>query len=111
MLTDVELLEWLKAEVGIGNFRLRSHTIRHMFKEGILESDIVAAVTEKCRLLERYEVESRCLVLGYFQISANVRSPLHLVFEYSRTDAVDIVTAYIPQKPWWLTPWQRGKAK
>jgi hypothetical protein len=111
MLTDAELLEWLRAEVGIGNYRVRPHTTRHMFKEGILESDIVEAVIGRCRMLERYDDESLCLVLGYFQISANVRAPLHLVFEYSRADAVDIVTAYIPQKPWWITPWQRGKTK
>ena len=111
MLTDTELLEWLKALAGTGGFRIRPHTTRHMFKEGILERDIVEAVIGKCRMLERYDEVSRCLVLGYFQLSANVRAPLHLVFEYSRADAVDIVTAYIPQKPWWETPWQRGKTK
>jgi hypothetical protein len=110
---DDELLEWIKAVVSVGNFRVRPHATRHMFKEGILERNMIEAVTGKSRILEHYPDESRCLVTGYFQISENVRSPLHLVFEYSREDedAVDIVTAYIPQKPWWITPWQRSKSK
>ncbi len=111
METDAELLERIKALVGIGNFRVRPHVTRHMFKEGIVENDLVEAVTGKCRILEHYPDESRCLVIGYFQMSENVRSPLHLVFEYASEDTVDIVTAYIPQKPWWVTPWQRDKRK
>lgn len=111
MPTEAELLERIKAAISLGNFRIRPHATRHMFKESLTENDLVKAVTGKSRVLEHYPDESRCLVIGYFQISENVRSPLHLVFEYSRADAVDIVTAYIPQKPWWVTPYQRGKTR
>lgn len=109
MPTEADLLQRIKALVRAGNFRIRSHAVQHMFGEGFTENDIVEAVTGKTRILEHYPDESRCLVMGYFQMSENVRSPLHIVFEYSREDAVDIVTAYIPQKPWWVTPWKRGK--
>jgi hypothetical protein len=111
METDAELLERIKALVSRGKFRIRTHAARHIIKEGFSESDIVEAVTGKSRILEDYPDQSRCLVVGYFQISENVRSPLHLVIEYLREYRVDIVTAYIPQKPWWITPWQRGKTK
>ncbi len=111
MLTEAELLEWIKEAVNAGNFRTRSHATRHMFEEGFQEQDIIAALIGKLRLLENYPDETRCLVMGYFQISEKVRSPLHLVIEYSDEELIDVVTAYIPQKPWWLTPWQRGKTK
>ena len=39
----------------------------------------------------------------------NVSSPLHIVYDYSNDEVVDIVTAYIPQKPWWETPSRRGR--
>ena len=68
----------------------------------------IEAVAGKIRILEHYPDQSRCLVTGNFQMSGSVRSPLHLVFEYLHEDAVDIVTAYIPQKLWWVTPSQRG---
>lgn len=111
MLREAELLEWIKDAASIGNFRIRSHVTRHMFEEGFQEEDILAALTGKLRLLEHYPDETRCLVVGYFSISEKVRSPLHLVIDYLHADRIDIVTAYIPQKPWWLNPWQRGKTK
>lgn len=106
---EAELLERIKLIVSVGNFRLGPHVTRHMYKEGLSENDLIEAMTGKCRILEHYPDESRCLVIGYFQMSGNIQSPLHLVFEYSTEDedAVDIVTAYIPQKQWWVTPWQR----
>ena len=39
----------------------------------------------------------------------NVSSPLHVVCDYSNDEVVDIVTAYIPPKPWWETPSRRGR--
>ena len=111
MLTEAELLEWIKEAVNAGNIRTRIHATRHMFEEGFSGQDIMTALTGKLRLLEHYPDEARCLVMGYFQISEKVPCPLHLVIEYSRGTGIDIVTAYLPQKPWWLTPWQRGKAK
>ncbi|HTS70069.1 MAG TPA: hypothetical protein VMO17_13895 [Terriglobia bacterium] len=37
-----------------------------------------------------------------------VSQPLHVVCDYSDSNVLDIVTAYIPQKPWWTTPSKRG---
>ena len=111
MLTEAELLERIKALVSAGSFRLRPHAARHVIEEGFTEEDIVEAVVGESRILEDYPLESRCLIFGHFQIGKNVRSPLHVVIEYLHEDAVDIVTAYIPQKPWWVAPWRRGKVK
>ncbi|MGH9853542.1 MAG: DUF4258 domain-containing protein [Blastocatellia bacterium] len=111
MLTEAELLERIKALVSAGKYFVGSHATQHMFAEGFSINDIVEAVTGKSRILERYSNASRCLVVGYFQVSDKTRAPLHLVVEYSDEDEIDIVTAYIPQKPWWITPWQRGRSK
>lgn len=111
MLTEEEVLERIREAVDAGNIRTRIHATRHMFEEGFSEQDIIAALIGKPRLLEHYPDEARCLVLGYFQMSEKMPCPLHLAVEYSRETGIDIVTAYIPQKPWWLTPWQRGRKK
>ena len=111
MMTEAELLEWIKDLVGEGSFRLRPHAARHVIEEGFTETDILEAILGDCRILEIYPHESRCLIFGHYSISKNVRSPLHLVIEYLHEEVVDIVTAYIPQKPWWVAPWRRGKVK
>ena len=111
MMTEAELLARVKELVRGGSFRLRPHAARHVIEEGFTENDIVEAVMDESRILENYPLESRCLILGHFQISKTVLSPLHLIIEFRPEDAIDIVTAYIPQKPWWVTPWRRGKVK
>ena len=110
-MTEVELVGRIQEAVLVGNTRTGLHAVRHMFEEGFNEQDILSALIGKIRVLESYPDEARYLLLGYFQISEKVRSPLHLVVEYAETDFVDIVTAYIPQKPWWATPWNRGKTR
>ena len=88
-----------------------SHAVRHMIEEGFSEADMIEVVTGRSRILETYPEDHRCLILGYFVLTATTRSPLHLACDYSRDEVVDVVTAYIPQKPWWLTPAMRGKTK
>jgi hypothetical protein len=105
------LLGKIKALVTGAHYRVRIHAVRHMIEEGFSESDLIAALTGKSKILELYTDEQRCLVLGSFSISEKAHSPLHVVCDYSRDDVIDIVTAYIPQKPWWMTPSQRGKQK
>ncbi len=80
-----------------------------MVEEGFGEDDLIEALAVRSRVLEDYPDELRCLLLGYFKMSEKVRSPLHMVCDYSSDEVVDIVTAYIPQKPWWLTPTKRGR--
>ena len=111
MLTEAELLERIKALVSVGKYIVRNHVMQHMFAEGFTIKDLVEAVKGKCRIVEDYPNALRCLVGGSFQLGENARVPLHIVFEYSNAEEVDIVTAYIPQKPWWTTPWQRGRSK
>ncbi len=53
--------------------------------------------------------ECRCLILGYPHLSEDTTIPLHVVCDYYDPMWVDIVTAYVPQRPWWITPTQRGR--
>jgi hypothetical protein len=111
MMTEKELLERIKALVRAGKYVVASHVTQHMFAEGFSLKDLVEAVTGKSRIVEVYEMVSRCLVGGYFQLSPTVQMPLHVVIEYTNEEEVTLVTAYIPQKPWWSTPWRRGRSK
>ncbi len=105
-----ELLERIKRLIGERKYRVRLHAVRHMVEEGFGEQDILDAIAGKSKILENYSDESRCLLLGYFSMTDKVSSPLHLVCDYSNDSLIDIVTAYIPQKPWWLTPSKRGRS-
>ena len=78
-----------------------------MIKEGFSESDIIAALLSG-RILEDYPDEARCLILGFFGEDPLLMSPLHVLCDYSYDDLVDVVTAYVPQKPWWQTETKRG---
>lgn len=111
MTDEQQVLEKITRLVAERNFLVKIHATRHAIEEGFTEDDLVQALTAKCRVLEHYPAVSRCLVLGFFTISQNVRAPLHVVCDYSRDDRIDFVTAYIPQKPWWLTPTIRGKKR
>jgi hypothetical protein len=103
-----ELLEKIKALIEAKKYRVRIHAVRHMIEEGFTEGSMIEALMGRSRMLENYSDEFRCLISSYFRMSEKVRSPLHIVCDYSNDEVVDIITAYIPQKPWWLTPTRRG---
>ncbi|MCI0488158.1 MAG: DUF4258 domain-containing protein [Blastocatellia bacterium] len=109
MDAEQELLERIKRLIGSNKYRVRIHAVRHMIEEGFSEENMVEAVTGKSKILEAYTDESRCLILGRFSVSEKTKSPLHIVCDYSKEELVDIITAYIPQKPWWVTPTRRGR--
>jgi len=75
------------------------------------ESSPDEALKGRIRLLEEYADEQRCLVLGRFHFTSTTTSALHILCDLSDDATVDIVTAYIPQHPWWLSPTQRGRKK
>jgi hypothetical protein len=104
----VGLLERIKAAASAKRYRIRIHAVRHMIEEGFDEENLLEALSGKSCILEDYPAEMRCLVLGYFASGADTRIPLHVVCDYSDRRQIDIVTAYIPQKPWWATPRERG---
>lgn len=111
MTNDEELLPKIRSFLSAGKYRIRIHAVRHMIEEGFTERDIIAAIVGKSRILEDYSEESRCLIMGYFRLSDKIRCPLHVVCDYSNADVLDIVTTYIPEKPWWNTPIKRGRIK
>jgi hypothetical protein len=61
------------------------------------------------KILEYYQEDRRCLILGKFLLGEKTKLPLHVICDFSNEKFVDIVTAYIPQKPWWISPLKRGK--
>ena len=109
MNDERELLESIKELVRANRYRVRIHAVRHMIEEGFSEDSLLEAIAGRCKVLENYLDESRCLILGYFSMDDKIRSPLHIVCDYSNDEVVDFITAYIPQKPWWQTPTRRGR--
>ena len=101
------LLEKIRSQLNRKSYRLRIHTVRHMVEEGFSEKDIVTAVKDG-KILEYYPDDRRCLILGKFKFGDKAKLPLHVVCDFSNEKSVDIITAYIPQKPWWTTPTKRG---
>lgn len=93
------------------SYRVGLHTVRHMIEEGFDEHQLLEALTGRIRVLEGYEDEHRYLVLGRFRFSATAACALHVLCDLTNETVVDIVTAYVPQRPWWLTPTRRGNRK
>ena len=107
-----DLSHRIRVLVRSGRYRLRLHTVRHMLEEGFDEGNIIETLTGPgAKVLEEYPEQQRCLVLGSYAVSPRRRNVLHAVCDYSDPEIVDIVTAYIPQRPWWETPTRRGKGR
>jgi hypothetical protein len=106
-----DLVERIQKQIASATYRVGLHAVRHMIEEGFDERQMIEALNGRIRVLEEYPDEKRCLVLGRFRFSAGTTSPLHILCDLSNESAVDIVTAYIPQRPWWVTPTQRRRKK
>lgn len=102
------LLFQIKTLVEARQYRTRIHAVRHMIEEGFTEHDLIDSILGRSRILEDYSADRRCLLLCYFHMNGKVRCPLHVVCDYTNDEVVDIVTAYIPEKPWWSTATKRG---
>jgi hypothetical protein len=92
-------------------YRVRLHAVRHMIEEGFDEDQLLEALRGHIRVLEEYPDEHRFLVLGRFHFTATTTSALHVLCDLSSESVLDIVTAYVPQRPWWATPTQRGRRR
>jgi len=109
----MDLLKNIQRQIQKKNYALRPHAVSHMLAEGFSERCIVEAM-ENGKIIENYFAEDRCLIAGFFQISEKTRESLHVVDFWSESNQiewVDIVTAYIPRRPFWQTPHIRGKRK
>lgn len=112
MPSEPPLLERIAALAGFGRYRLRLHAARHMLEEGFEERNIIEALTGRGRkILEEYPEQHRCLVLGSCAMGRKSRIHLHVVCDLSDEEVLDIVTAYIPQAPWWVAPSRRGQRR
>ena len=104
-----ELIATIKTLVDAGRYRIKIHAVRHMIEEGFSEKDIIEAILGESRIVETYIEDKRCLITGHFLWDERIKSPIHVVCDYSNRKLIDIVTAYIPQRPWWASPTQRGR--
>jgi len=81
------------------------HAHQEMVEEDIELDDVLIALTQG-KLVENYPDHERgpcCLICG----KTKTGEYLHVVCTTSLDVAV-IITVYIPKKPKWITPYQRG---
>jgi hypothetical protein len=104
-----DLLAKIKKLVGDSRYRTKIHAVKHMIEEGFSEKDVITAILGESKIIEIYDEDKRCLILGYFLWNDKIKSPIHMVCDYSNRKLIDIVTAYIPQRPWWISPVRRGR--
>lgn len=107
MSAQDDQIEQIQRLVQSGHYRIRIHAVRHMIAEGFDEHQLVEALNGTLRLIEAYTEEARYLILGTFHFTQRTRSPLHVLCDVSNPAVLDIVTAYIPQRPWWISPTRR----
>lgn len=97
--------------VAAARYRVRLHAVRHMIEEGFDERQLVEALGGRIRVLEEYPDEKRYLVLGQLHFTPKASCALHILCDLSNENVMDVVTAYVPQRPWWVSPTQRGRKK
>ncbi|WP_457637085.1 DUF4258 domain-containing protein [Oceanithermus sp.] len=97
-MPKIRRLDSLLPLVEQGLYRLGPHVARHMVQEGFDERDLLQALRWG-RELAVYPEDERMLVLGYMIFGSRLKLPLHIVLDYSRPRWVDIVTAFIPDRP------------
>jgi hypothetical protein len=105
------MLSLIRTLVESGCYEIGQHTLLHMMEEGFDKEHCVGAVMGG-RVLEAYPDQNRCLVAGYFHLSARNTCPLHVVCELPGTSGnacVRFVTAYIPRPPQWISPHVRAR--
>jgi hypothetical protein len=98
-------IEAIKSAVRGGLFVLSTHADQEAADENIDIAEIRDAILND-EILERYEDTGRgasCLVLGFVN-----RRPIHVVCGW-RSQAVVIITVYIPRLPKFENPWTRRR--
>jgi hypothetical protein len=111
MAIRIDLIYRLQELMQARRYRIGIHAVRHMVEEGFDENQLLEAMKGTLRIVEEYTEESRYLLLGYFHFTRTTTSPLHILCDLSKPNVVDIVTAYIPQRPWWINPTRRGRKR
>ncbi|MDI6794591.1 MAG: hypothetical protein QME81_17270 [bacterium] len=72
------LLDRIKELVGDRRYRVKVHAVRHMIEEGFSEKNMVNAILGNSKIIELYDEDKRCLILGQFLWNGLVRSWLHI---------------------------------
>lgn len=78
-----DLLDRIKGLVGDRCYRVKVHAVRHMIEEGFSEKHMVDAILGDSKIIELYDEDKRCSILGQFLWNGMVRSWLHIVCDYS----------------------------
>jgi len=96
-------IESIRERVKSGNYLIKSHVAQHALKEGFDRQHIVEAILSGT-IIEEYLDSQRGLICGKTSLSASHDIYLHVVYEYSDTVYLEIVTAYIPDENLWESP-------
>ena len=82
-----------------GRYRIKIHAVRHMIEEGFSERDIIAAILGESRVIEMYDEDKRCLILGRFLWGDRIKSPIHVVCDYSNRKLIPKLSDFFkPQR-------------
>lgn len=85
----------IRKKIKTGDFNIVDHALTEAFKDGISVNDIIYCINNG-KIIETYPERKRCLVFSMI----NFDIPLHVVIDYS-SEAIDIITAYIPDNKIW----------
>lgn len=98
-------LKWIKTCIQHSNYYFSSHGDRERQNDNLLISDIETILLNG-KIIENYDDTGRgesCLVVGF----TNNKKPVHAVCGRFG-DTMVIITVYLPTKPKFINPFQRG---
>ena len=65
-LTLEDVHDKIKELVKGKHYRVKIHAVRHMIEEGFSEKEMIDALLGDSKIIEPYDADKRCLILGYF---------------------------------------------
>lgn len=98
--------EWIQSCIQDGNYYFSAHGDQERQNDNLLIGSIETALLNG-KILEEYEDTGRgesCLVMGF----TDTNKPVHIVCG-RMGDSLVIVTVYIPAKPKFKNPFERGE--
>ena len=102
---DIFTIDWIRERVSRSDYFYSMHGDNERQNDNLKISEIEEAVFTG-RILEHYEDTGRgdsCLVVGFSQSG----KPIHVVCG-KKDSVLVIITVYIPTKPKFITPFERG---
>ena len=98
------VIEQIQEKVKLGQWRISKHAMVEAVKDGLSPRDVKDIILTG-KIIESYPERERYLIHGILSND----TPVHVVIDYSDSELIVAVTAYIPDKREWIASKKRKR--